>query len=85
MARLEQIPRAGYHVKDKWKWEFYDAGIATPELPAHPKVSKSPLCNRVILYGCRTEAMCLHYNALEGENIQYVDVMSLYQNICKYT
>ena len=28
--------------------------------------------------------MRLHYKAREGENIQYVDVMSLFIHICKY-
>jgi len=28
--------------------------------------------------------MRLHYKAREGEAIQYVDVMSVYQYICKY-
>jgi len=27
--------------------------------------------------------MRLHYKALEGKNIQYVDVMSLYPYVCK--
>ena len=62
---------------------FDDAGIATPELLAHPKVCKSPLCTRDALYGGRTEAMRLHYKAREGETIQYVDVMSLYPFVCK--
>jgi hypothetical protein len=28
--------------------------------------------------------MTLHYKVVEGESIQYVDVMSLYQFVCKY-
>ena len=74
MARLEQIIRAGYHVKFQWECEFDNDGIATPELLVHPTVCKSPLCTRDALYGCRTEAMRLHYKAREGETIQYVGV-----------
>ena len=85
MARLEQITRAGYQVKIQLECLFDDAGIATPELLAHPTVCKSPLCTRDALYGGRTEAMRLHYKAREGENIQYVDVMILYPYIWKYS
>ena len=81
---MEQISRAGYQVKAQWECAFDDAGIATPELLAHPTVIKSHLCTRDALYGGRTEAMRLHYNAREGETIQYLDVMSLYHYICKY-
>ena len=37
-----------------------------------------------LLYGVRTEAMCLNYKVREVETIQYVDVTSLYPYICKY-
>ena len=84
MARLEQITRAGYQVKVQWKCLFDDAGIATPELLAHPTVCKTPLCTRNALCGGRTEAMRLHYKARRGETIQYVDVMSFYPYIWKY-
>jgi hypothetical protein len=84
MARLEQINRAGYQVKVQWECLFDDAGIATPEMLAHPTVCKSPLCTRDALYRGRTEAMRLHYKAREGETIQYVDVMCLYPYVCKY-
>ena len=82
-ARLEQITRAGYQVKVQFECLFDDAGIATPEMLAHPTVCKSSLCTRDALYGGRTEAMRLHYKAREGETIQYVDVMSLYPHVCK--
>ena len=84
MTRLEQITRAEYQVKVQWECDVDDAGIATPELLAHPPVCQSPLFTRDALYGGRTEAMRLNYKAREGETIQYVDVMSLYSYICKY-
>jgi len=76
MGRLEQITRAAYQVKVLWECEFYDAGIETPELLAHPTVCHSFLCARDTLYEGRTEAMHLHYKAQEVETIQYVEVMS---------
>jgi len=69
-ARLEQITRAGYQVKVQCEFEIDDAGIAKPELFAHPTVLQSPLCTRDALYGGRTEARLLHYKAREGETIQ---------------
>ena len=77
MARLEQIAHTGYQVKVQWKCEFEKR----PELLTHHIVSQSPLCTRDTLYGCRTEAMWLHYKVRENETIQYVDVMSLYPYI----
>ena len=81
---MEQITLVEYQVKFQWECLFDDAGIATPELLAHPTVCKSRLCTRDALYGGRTEAMRLHYKARKGETIQYVDVLSLYSYICKY-
>ena len=77
MARLEQITRAGYQVKVQWESELDDASIETPELLVHLTVCQSPLCTRDGQYGGRTETMRLHYIALEGETLQYEDVISL--------
>jgi hypothetical protein len=57
----------------------------TEDLRAHPIVRHATLNTRDALYGGRTEAMRLHYKIREGEEtVQYCDVMSLYQFICKY-
>jgi hypothetical protein len=66
MARLEQITPASHQVKGQWECEIDDAGIETPELPAHPTFCHSPLCNRDAKYRGRTGAMRLHYKAREG-------------------
>jgi len=50
----------------------------------HPIVRQTPLCTRDALHGGITEDLRLHYKAQENETIQYVEVMSLYQYICKY-
>jgi len=79
MVPIEQIMRAVYQVEIQWECEF-DEEILTrhPELKTHP-VEHNPLNTRDALYGGRTEAMRIHYKVRKGEeNLQYVDVMSLY-------
>jgi len=68
MARLEQIKRAGYQVKVQWKCEFDDAVLVElkSELLAHPIVRQCTQYIRDALYGCRTEAMRLHYKVREN-------------------
>jgi hypothetical protein len=81
MARIEQIKQAGYRVITQCECEFDEK----PELLVHPIIKHAPLVTRDALYGGRTEAMRLHYKILEWkESVQYCDVMSLYQYICKY-
>ena len=48
-----------------------------PELKHLSVVQHSPLNITNAPYGCRTEAMFLHYATREGETIKYYDVMSL--------
>jgi len=66
----------GYLVKIQWECEFDDAGM--------PAVQQSPLRTRDALYGCRSEAMRLHYKARGNETVQYAEVMNLYPYIRKY-
>jgi hypothetical protein len=54
-----------------------------PELLTHTIVSLTSLRARDVLYGGRTEAMCLHHKVRNDETIQYVDVVSLYPYNCK--
>ena len=87
MARIEQLKQAGYQVKIQWECDFDESGIVNqkPELLTHPIVEQSPLNTRDALYGGRIEDMCLHYKARENETIQYIDGISLYPYICKYS
>jgi len=87
MSRLEQIKRSGYLDKGQCEFEFDETVILKlkPELLTHPILQQSPLLTRDALYGGRTEDMCLYRKARENETIQYVDFMSLYPYICKYT
>ena len=54
------------------------------ELSSHPNIKKSLLNIRDALYGGRTEATKTYCRAKQGEQINYVDVISLYPYICKY-
>jgi hypothetical protein len=54
------------------------------ELCSHPYVKNAPINIFDALYGGRTEASKTHYRVKEGEEIEYVDVISLYPYICKY-
>ena len=67
----------------QWECDFVQGNFADhPEMKTHPIVQHSPLD---ALYGGRTEAMRLSHKAREGATIQYVDVMSLYPYVCKFS
>jgi hypothetical protein len=88
MARLQKIRDAGYNVVSIWGCEFRKLLRENPglenELSSHPYVKNSPINIRDALYGGRTEATKTWYRVKEGEEIRYVDVISLYPYICKY-
>jgi hypothetical protein len=54
------------------------------ELCSHPYVKNAPINIRDVLYGGRTEASKTYYRVKDGEEIRYVDVISLCPYICKY-
>jgi len=54
------------------------------ELFSHSYVKYSPINIRAALYGGRTETTKTYYRVKQGEEIDYVDVISLYPYICKY-
>jgi G:T-mismatch repair DNA endonuclease (very short patch repair protein) len=88
MARLEKIKNAGYKIVSVWECEFQkllreNTGLET-ELSSHPFVTQAPINIRDALYGGRTEATKTYRKVVDGEEIQYVDVISLYSYICKY-
>jgi len=88
MARLQKIKDAGYTVVSIWGGEFRKLLRNTPglenELCSHPYVKSAPINIRDALYGGRTEASKTYYIVEDGEQIHYVDVISLYPYICKY-
>jgi len=54
------------------------------ELCSHPYVKNAPINIRDALHGGRTEASKTYYRVKDGEEIRYLDVVSLYPYICKY-
>ena len=54
------------------------------ELCSQPYLKNYPINICDALYGGRTGATKTCYRAKEGEKINYVDVISLYPDICKY-
>ena len=86
MARLQKIRDAGYNVISISGCEFIKLLLQNPglqnELSSHPYVKNSPINIRDALYGGRTEATKTYYRAKQGEQVRYVDVISLYPYIC---
>ena len=87
-ARLQKIRDAGYKVNPIWGCEFRKLLCDNPELKnelcSHPYVKYSPINIRDASSGGRTEASKTYYRVKQGEEIHYVDVISLYPYICKY-
>jgi hypothetical protein len=86
METLERMTGAGYTVEVVWECQFEQDHLPRhPELNNHPILQHAPLNTGVVLYGCRTDDMLLHYATREGETIEYYDVMSLYPHVCMYS
>jgi len=87
-ARLQKIRDAGYTVISIFGCELKnllcDNRGPQNELCSYPYVKHSPLNIPDALYGGRTEATKTYYRVKLGEEIRYVDVISLYPYICKY-
>ena len=86
--RLKRIEDAGYNVVSIWGREFRKLLRENPdleiELSSHDFNKYSPINIRDALYRDRTEATKTFYRVEQGEEIHYVDVISLYPYICKY-
>jgi len=85
---LQKIRDAGYTVVSIWGCEFKKLLCDNPglqnELCSHHYVKHFPINIRDSLFGDRSEATKTYYNVKEGEEIRFVDVISLYSYICKY-
>jgi len=55
------------------------------ELSRHPYVKNVPINFRDALYGGRTGASKTYYRVKDGKEIRYLNVISLYPYICKYS
>ena len=80
MAQFQLITGVGYSLEVGF--EFDDILAHSPSFKRHPILQHIPPNTREILYGIRTESMCLHYAVREGETIQNNDVMSWYPYKC---
>jgi hypothetical protein len=85
MARLQKIKDAGYKVVSIWVCEFRkllrdNLGLEK-ELCSQTCVKISSINIRVALYGGRKKATKMWYKTKQGEEIHYVDVISLYPYI----
>jgi hypothetical protein len=82
MARLQKIRDAGYKVFSIWECEFKQILYENPglenELRPHTYVTNSPINIRDALYRSRTKATRTWYRNKEGEEILYMNVISLY-------
>ena len=83
---MKKIENAGYTVISIWGCQFRKLLRQNPglenELSAHPYVKISPINIRDALYVGRTEATKTYCSVKQGEEIHYVDVISLYPYIC---
>ena len=85
MAGLQQLTSVGHTIEVVWECRFdRDILHQHPEIKEHPIVQIGPLNTRDALYVGRTDSMVLHYKIVDGETIQYYDIMSLYPYVCKY-
>ena len=82
MVRLQRIKDAGYKVVSIWGCEFRNLLLQNPdlekELGSQSYMKNSPINIRDALYSGRTEAIKTYYRVNKGEQIRYVDVISLY-------
>jgi hypothetical protein len=88
MARVQKIRDAGHNVVSIWGRELRELLLQNPslekELSSQLYVKNSSINIRDALYGGRNEDMKTYYIVKQGEEVRYVDVISLYPCICKY-
>jgi G:T-mismatch repair DNA endonuclease (very short patch repair protein) len=88
MVRLKRVEDAGYKVVSTWGCEFQALLQDNPglekELKSYPLIRNSTLNIRDAFYGGRTDATNMWYKVTAGEQVHYVDVISLYPYTCKY-
>jgi hypothetical protein len=86
--RRLKLEQQGYQVVEMWEHEYEHRLKTDPEFKhiVDSYQLMDPLNPRDSLYGGRTNATCLLYEADEekGEEIKYLDVCSLYPYVCKY-
>jgi G:T-mismatch repair DNA endonuclease (very short patch repair protein) len=88
LSKERVLKNLGYNVVSIYECEFNEELKNNPGLKAfldnHPLVCDEPLNPRDCLYGGRCNGLKLYHECTEGEEIHYVDFMSLYPDRCKY-
>lgn len=87
--RIELIRKAGYRVTEMWECAWNRMKTEDPSIQAFVKSLRltSRLEPREAFFGGRTNAVKLHHQVEEGEQIHYVDFTSLYPWVnknCQY-
>ena len=77
--RTMVLRAAGYTVVEMWEHDWDRLDLSTPDWLSN----SDPLRPRDGLFGGRTNALQLYYEAQEGESIHYVDFTSLYPSVMK--
>ena len=88
-ARLQKIENASYKVVSicrlKFRKYLRENSIFENERSSHPYVKNSPINIRDAFSGGKTENFQNVLQSQGGEKIHYVDVISLFHYICKYS
>jgi G:T-mismatch repair DNA endonuclease (very short patch repair protein) len=88
LAKERTLKALGYDVVSVYECEFNEQLRNNPELKAfldnHPVTCNEPINARDCLYGGRCNGLKLYHECTQGEEIHYVDFMSLYPDRCKY-
>lgn len=85
-AKLERLSQTEYETVVMWECEFNRMKTEKKlcHLENHPMLNTLPLNPRDAFYGGRTGNTKTYHKCGEGEQINYVDVCSLYPYVCKY-
>jgi G:T-mismatch repair DNA endonuclease (very short patch repair protein) len=88
LVKERTLKALGYDVISIYECEFNEELRNNPELKAyldnHPVACNEPINARDCLYGGRTNGLKLFHECTQGEEMHYVDFMSLYPDRCKY-
>nr|XP_015221429.1 PREDICTED: uncharacterized protein LOC107079739 [Lepisosteus oculatus] len=85
MVKINFLKMRGFNVQVLWEHEFRDMLVENGDLGKFLTAAQlpEPLQPRDLLFGGRTNAICLHYTAQPGEKNHYYDFTSLYPFVNK--
>ena len=86
--KINNLKEEGFEVIEKWECDFARELKLNKSMnefiEKQPLLAHTPLIARDAFYGGRTGNTRTYYKAVEGEQIKYLDVCSLYPWVCKY-